>query len=423
MTVHDYYPSFHRYPPGVIRGLTRIDAVRAVIRTARILPAQEDILRRDAKVGSVHYSNLIEGNELPALEAERAVDHELEPTTRAKLELVNYVAALDFIESSQGRGTITYTPEFLKELHGVLTRGLGRDGDSFEQRHEGEWRNGPVAVRDALTVYHYAPPAEEVPALMEKRLGWLEEKRHAADYFPPILAGVAHFEVAEVHPFADYNGRAARLFATAVMMREGLLERRLFSPEHFYANDRDAYFTALRAVKATRNLDAWLTYYTGGLAEEFERVADRVSALNLQADRLPAVQLTPHQEKAVAELTAGARAFITRAEFEDLTGLRKTQAAAELGALVEAGVFRSVGQGPGRRYELAGRSSSSGRRGPTPHWTEERVRAELQALTDEFGHFPTPVEFRSDGKWGLYLAASRLGGLRRWRSEIGVSRD
>ena len=188
-------------------------------------------------------------------------------------------------------------------------------------------------------------------------------------------------------------------------------------------NDRDAYVTALRAVKTTRNLDAWLTYYTGGLAEEFERVADRVSALNLQAGRLPAVQLTPHQEKAVAELTTGARAFITRAEFEDLTGLRKTQAAAELGALVEAGVFRSVGQGFGRRYELAGRSSSAGRRGPAPHWTEERVRAELQALTAEFGRFPTPVEFRSDGKWGLYLAASRLGGIRRWRSEIGVSRD
>jgi hypothetical protein len=63
-------------------------------------------------VGSVHYSNVIEGNELPMLEAARAVDHELESDTKAKLELVNYVAALDFIDDRQSAGSITYTRRF-----------------------------------------------------------------------------------------------------------------------------------------------------------------------------------------------------------------------------------------------------------------------------------------------------------------------
>jgi len=209
----------------------------------------------------------------------------------------------------------------------------------------------------------------------------------------------------------------------AVMLREGLLERRLFSPEHFYAADREAYFAALRAVKTTRNLDAWLAYYTGGLAAEFERIADRVSALNLGAHRLTAVQLTPHQEKVVAELTAGARASISRVEFEELTSLRKTQAAAELGTLVEAGVIRTVGQGVRRRYELVARSTATSRRGPARHWTEERIRAELQTFTSEIGHFPGPAEFQTAGKWGLYLAASRLGGIRVWRNELSRAHD
>ena len=64
---------------------------------------------------------------------------------------------------------------------------------------------------------------------MANRLEWLEDRRTNSDYFGPVLAGLAHFEVAEVHPFADYNGRAARLFAAAVLAREGVIDRYLFS--------------------------------------------------------------------------------------------------------------------------------------------------------------------------------------------------
>ena len=51
--------------------LFRIGEALGTIRAARILPAVEDQLRSSARVGTVHYSNLIEGNELPAIEAER----------------------------------------------------------------------------------------------------------------------------------------------------------------------------------------------------------------------------------------------------------------------------------------------------------------------------------------------------------------
>jgi Fic family protein len=199
-------------------------------------------------VGSVHYSNVIEGNELPMLEAARAVDHELESDTKAKLELVNYVAALDFIDDRQSAGSITCTPAFLKELHGVMSRGLGRPGTRFEPRHEGDWRDGRVEVGDALAVYHVAPGEShtEVDALMAERLEWLESKRSNSEYLPPIIAAVAHFEVAEVHPFADYNGRSARLFAHGVLVREGYDNRRLFSPERYCADDRDSYRSTAR---------------------------------------------------------------------------------------------------------------------------------------------------------------------------------
>src|SRR6266511_2635825 len=123
-----YMPRFNRYPPEVVDHLMRIVAARTVIDNARILPAQEDELRRKALVGTIHYSTLIEGNELPIIEAERAAKGELEPTTKAKRELVNYVRALEWIDERFVAGELEYTSVFLKQLHAIATRDLGVPG-------------------------------------------------------------------------------------------------------------------------------------------------------------------------------------------------------------------------------------------------------------------------------------------------------
>ena len=80
------------------------------VRGARVLPAVADELRASARVGTVHYSNLIEGNELPLIEAERAARGVLAPDTKAKIELVNYVNALDLIDERVNVGTLMLTP-------------------------------------------------------------------------------------------------------------------------------------------------------------------------------------------------------------------------------------------------------------------------------------------------------------------------
>ena len=416
---NSYHPAFTRYSPAVTAGLQRIAQASALIESARILPAQEEILRHDAKVGSVHYSNLIEGNELPEIEAKRAVEYELDSETKAKLELVNYVAALDWMDERHRSGTIEYTPEFLKGLHAVLTRGLGRPDDRFKPHHEGEWRDGEVRIADGLRTYFVAPPQEEVERLMTDRLEWLEDRRTHPEYFGPIIASLAHFEATEVHPFADYNGRTARLLAVAVLLREGTISRYLFSPERYYAKDRDAYLAALRAIQRDHTLNAWLEYYVNGIAHECERVAGKVAELNRVTDRVEAVvQLSTHQERIVAELTAGDAREITRADAQALTSLARTRVVAELNSLVGAGVLRRRGSGPSTSYVLGSVARERRPRGPTSRWTEARIRGELTAIVAEIGRWPSTDEFRAAGRMGLYVAASRAGGIKRWRAEI-----
>lgn len=421
----DYIPAFRRYDPVVVDAIGRIERARGIIDSAQVLPAQEDILRRDALVGSVHYSNLIEGNELPLIEALRAVDEELAPTDRSKLELVNYVEALKFIERRQRASTIVYSPGFLEELHGVLTKGLGRpspDGRGFQPHHEGKWRDGQVVVGDALAIYHVPPPKDAVPGLMDARLGWLEQKRTSEEYPVPIVAAVAHFEIAEVHPFADYNGRAARLFETAIFFRENFIARRLFSPERFYAENRDAYLEALRTYQRTRNLNDWLPYYTGGLAQEFERVAERVQQLNrvTQALSLP-LQLTSVQERAVADLTTGHKSEIRPGAFATELGVARDRVSGDLNELEKLGILRAEGTTRNRRFKLRRPRASprTGIAGRPRRWDEPRIRAELTAFVADVGGWPSRKDFEAAGRMGLYVAMSRHGGVKRWRNQLG----
>jgi Fic family protein len=411
-----YIPAFLRYPPPVVAALGRIERARGALEAAAILPAQEEILRIDARVGSVHYSNVIEGNELSRLEALLAVEHELEADDKARLELVNYVRALDFIAAAQTRNEIEYSPEFVKRLHGVLTKGLGRPESRFKPHHEGEWRDGGVAVGDSLTVYHVAPAKEEVPGLMAARMEWLEKKRVNPEYPVAILAGVAHFEVAEVHPFADYNGRAARLMATAVFYREQLLSRPLFSPERYYAEDKDSYYGALRAIKRTHNLNDWLTYYVHGLADEFERMADKVRALAQVTGSLPLpLQLTATQDQAIALLTADGRRRLTISELMEAAGVSQRTASRDLNSLVDAGVLRAYGSTRDRRFGLA---VSGGRGGRPRKWTEERIETELRSLINALGHWPSYSDFEREDQLSLYAAMQRLGGVTGWRERL-----
>ncbi len=274
-----------------------------------------------------------------------------------------------------------------------------------------------MVVKDAIQIFHRAPEQAKVAELMDARLEWLEKKRESADYPTPILAALAHFEIAEVHPFADYNGRAARLFATAVFYRERFLSRSLFSPERYYAEDKDSYYAALRAIKTTRTLNDWLGYYVNGLAVEFERVAEKVKELAAVTRSLPLpVQLSTTQERAIALLTTEKRQNVTIRELMDAAGVSSRTASRDLNELVDVGVMRASGTTRNRTFRLAASDPSTGGRPRT--WTEERVERELRTLASSVGHWPTHRDFDRAGQLALYAAMQRMGGTEYWEERI-----
>jgi Fic family protein len=425
-----FSPAFRRYTPSMTDAMFRIAKALGAIQTAQVLPAVADQLRASARVGTVHYSNLIEGNELPVVAAERATRGELEPDTRAKIELVNYVEALDLIDALLDGDDLELSTGFLKRLHATTTRGLGREEDDhFKPYHEGEWRDGTAVVVDQLSgrIMHEGPPPEEVAPRMDSMFDWLGEKLDSGSEPPFVLAGVMHYGITDVHPFADGNGRAARLFQVAVLMKAGVLPGRMFSFERFYAEDRGAYYAALRSVREqTLNMETWLHYFLGGLAEEYERVATAVEDLSTLAlgGGTTALRLSPSQERGLTNLRIQGRREFTRRDYEAAATIGRSVAIEDIGELVAHGILVPRGSGAATRYLFAehpsGRSTqAAGRRGRPEKWTDTKIEQELRAFVAGRPSWPSPEEFRSEGKGSLYAAASKRGGIGRWRRLVG----
>lgn len=417
--------NFRKYLPAATDALSRLAAARARVETSDVLPAAEDELRVTALAETIHYSTLIEGNELPLVEAERAARDSLDPDTTAKVELVNYVEALRFLDELADQDEIDLSPDLLLALHARATRGLGSvDSEHFKPHHEGAWRDGVAVIVDRPSgqVTHQAPPPDEVLERVEGLCSWIAEREsRLVEFPPPVIAAVAHYAVTDIHPFADGNGRVARLFTAAVLMRFGFLARRLFSFERYYARDRSAYYAALRSVQAnTYNMEDWLEYFLRGLAEEFERVADKVGEFETLGLRsgVP-LQLTASQERGLAQLNLHGFTEFRRVDYERLAEVGKTRANRELSRLEGAGLIVRRGQGPAARYRFPSQPWS-GNPGRKREWSDERIEAELRELCAGRTAWPTIAEFRVANKMPLYGAVMRYGGRRVWAERIGL---
>ena len=93
------------------------------------------------------------------------------------------------------RGTLS--PEKLEEAHAMLR--------TEERGTWGKFRNTSEYIRDAQqNVVYEAPPAENVPALMDQFCRWWNEERVTLPASIGAALGHAFFVV--IHPFEDGNG-------------------------------------------------------------------------------------------------------------------------------------------------------------------------------------------------------------------------
>ena len=234
-------------------------------------------LRRNNRIRSIHSSLAIEANSLSLDEVKGVIAGKtvLGPQKEIQ-EVKNAYQAYDQIGDFN-----PYSVDELKALHGVMTHLTVQESGMFRTGNEGVFRGDKCIFM--------APPPHLVPEQMEALFSWMQR---AADIVHPlILSSVFHYEFVFIHPFADGNGRMARLWQTALLsvwnpvFQYLPLESRIheFQDEYYeaiaycHSDGKSDEFVEFMLDKINLTLDWALTQVTGEdayLSEQVRRLLD-----------------------------------------------------------------------------------------------------------------------------------------------------
>ena len=232
-------------------------------------------LRRNNRIKSIHSSLAIEANSLSMDEVRAVVNGKpvIGPQKEIQ-EVKNAYAAYEQIGSFD-----PYSVEELKRLHGLLTK--------YTVDESGAFRRGEEGVFDGDRCIFMAPPAHLVPQLMDDLFGWMAREKDSVH--PLILSSVFHYEFVFIHPFADGNGRMARLWQTAILTQWKQVFQYLPIESHIYKFQTE-YYNAISACHVAGNSDAFivfmLTMINSTLDEVLQQTVSSASSMSEQVRRL-----------------------------------------------------------------------------------------------------------------------------------------
>ncbi len=273
--------------PDIANCLMRIEAVKEKIVHLPVTPELLKSLRETARLYTTHYSTMIEGNNLDANQVTAVLKHEkhFPGKERDENEVKGYYAALAQVEQWAARSG-SVTEAMIQALH-ALVMGAGRS-----KIKPTPYRDGQNAIRDSRTraIIYMPPEAKDVPGLMKGMVQWI---KHGQTIPCPILAGMAHYQFATIHPYYDGNGRTARLLTTLILHLGGYDLKGLYSLEEYYARNLGDYYDAISVGpshnyymgRAKADITQWVTYFIEGMAIAFENVLQRMDEGEKRGDK------------------------------------------------------------------------------------------------------------------------------------------
>ena len=107
-------------------------------------------------------------------------------------------------------------------------------------KEAGVYRTKNVGVGNDKEITHIAPPANNVPKLMNDLFEWLNK----TDLHPLIVSSVFHYEFEFIHPFVDGNGRIGRFWQTLILYNWKSVFEYLPIESLIYEN-QDEYYKAI----------------------------------------------------------------------------------------------------------------------------------------------------------------------------------
>ncbi len=213
----------------IAQDLERINIIREQVLTPH--------LRRENRIKTIRSSLYIEANTLSLEQVADVIDGKtvIGPESEI-LEVKNAIKAYDKL-----LGCDPYDVKDLLAEHELMTK------DTVKEH--GRFPNSGVGVYAGNVPIHVAPPAEQVPILIEQLLKWVKD----AELPQVIKSCIFHYEFEFIHPFADGNGRMGRMWQTLLLYQENPVFGWL-PVETVIAKRQEKYYSAIQ--QSTKESDS-----------------------------------------------------------------------------------------------------------------------------------------------------------------------
>ncbi|MBA3751186.1 Fic family protein [Candidatus Dependentiae bacterium] len=343
--------------PRIVSCLLRIEASKEKVLHAPLTPLVLSSLRETARFYTTHYSTAIEGNRLDSNQVELVLKHEghFPGRERDEREVRGYYAAFTKVECWAASGT-PLTEKMIKTLHALLM------GNGKTKVKSTEYRDGQNVIRDGKTkaIVYLPPEAQDVHDLMSSMIDWINKDNELPC---PLIAAIAHYQFATIHPYYDGNGRTARLITTLILHLGGYDLKGIYSLEEYYARNLGAYYEALNKGeshnyylgRAEADITTWIEYFLEGMAYSCEYIVERMTraACEGSSDQSGLIkQLDLRQRKALVLFESFE--VITSRQIGELFGFKPRTSTALCALWVRNGFLEITNlSNKGRKYRLS----------------------------------------------------------------------
>jgi Fic family protein len=237
---------------------TKINELKQKLDAKRPLPAAAvRNLKEVYRVEWTFNSNAIEGNTLTLMETKLVLEEGLTiggKKLREHFEVINHGEAISYVEDLVSN-KIDLTEKVIKDIHQLILKNI-------DDENAGKYRRINVGISGSQ---HQPPHFLQVQNEMESLMNWYRLNRE--QLHPVQLAAIFHFKFVYIHPFADGNGRTARLLMNFLLMSYG------FPPAIIKADPekRRVYYESLEEASLSGEVESFVELIAESVEESLMR--------------------------------------------------------------------------------------------------------------------------------------------------------
>lgn len=266
--------------PKIATILMELKGLQEKINFLPITPKLLISLKESARLSSIHYSTMIEGNRLTQEEIAQTIEQKtkLAGRERDQNEVLGYYEAMTYVEKAAKQDDII-TELHVKKIHALVMSGGNKKAKPTQ------YRTAQNVIREAGSnaIVYLPPEPADVPTLMQELITWIQ--KNPIKLPAPIVAGIAHYQFAIIHPYIDGNGRTARLLTTLILRLSEYDLKGIYSLDEYYAKDLFAYYQALSIGpshnyymgRAESDITSWIEYFCSGMLQSFKNIERHAS--------------------------------------------------------------------------------------------------------------------------------------------------